>query len=135
MPSERYDRTQGLVDLVHQRHAIGHAHLADLVIGELLELLDEGTDDVPVSSDEHAPPPTQLGRDGALEEGQAALERLVKALTTRQLVRRHVRVAWVIARMVWMRGRYRRRRDAVCVPPQLDLGSAVFSDDICLEAP
>ena len=74
------DRQELLVELVHQRHRRGDVQLGDHVLGDVVEVLDEGAEGVPVGRDEHVLAGQDLRSDVVLPVRQHALERGLETL-------------------------------------------------------
>src|SRR5690606_41668138 len=82
-----------------QRLAGGNVQVNDVVVGDVVEVLDEGPQAVAVRRDQHAAPRTDGGRDGFVPERQHARDRVFQALGGRQQGRGDLRIAAVEARM------------------------------------
>src|SRR3546814_9014039 len=114
-------RPQLVVEFVDERHAGRNFDLRNLVVGNVVEIFDQGAETVAVGSDEDALALSDLRRDLADEIGLDPRDRVLEALGERDGFRRQHGIAAVCARPAFVVRLERGRRHVEAAAPDEDL--------------
>lgn len=117
--------TELLVEFVEEGDAGGDVELGDGVVGDAIEVLDEGAEAVAVGADEHSPAGSKVGHDGVVPVGEHPCDDVFEAFGGWEEVGGEVGVAGVEARVAFVVGVEGWRRDVVAAAPGEDLVGAV----------
>ena len=115
---------QGLelgVQLVHQRNAVGDVQAHDVVVGDVVQVLHQGTDRVAVGGHHHALAGQDGGRHGLVPERQHAGHGVFQAFGQRDLRRVQALVTDVAAFAARVAGFQCRRWGVVAAAPDQHL--------------
>ena len=112
---------QILVKQVYERNSGRDVQLHDLLVGDSIQVLDQGAEAVAVRHHEHDSTGSQVGHDGVVPVGQHPHHDVLETLSPRQNVRRQRCVAMIMAGVPFVAGVQRRRPHVVTAPPDLDL--------------
>src|SRR5690606_5397321 len=125
----RAHRAQVLVQLVAQRDAGGDVQPRDVLVGDLVEVLDQRPQRIAVRGHQHRPARQQLLGDGRLPVGHHPVHYVEQALGARDVDAGVARVAFLAVLVAVLD---RRRRGVVAAPPQHELLVAVLVADLRL---
>ena len=121
------ERLQVLVEFVYERYGRGDVVSEDFCAAHATDLLDDGTQGIPVRDDDQVLAVLHLGADRVVPVGQHAIEGSLKRLGPREAVRWEQLispiVAWVALHVIKL---YIWRGNIVAPAPDVDLVEAVL---------
>ena len=114
------------VEFVDERDAGGDVEFQDLLLGEVVEMFDEGSEGVAVRGDDDALAGLHSGRDFFVPEREEAVDGVLEALGERELILGDAGVAGIVAGPALVGFFQSRWRDVVAAAPNEDLVVAEF---------
>lgn len=121
-----FDRLEVVVERIDQGNSGRNVEADNLFVRDSVKILDESAERVSVSRNQNLLAGSDVFLDGALVEGNDAVDRDLERFSQRNDARIFVCVAGFLARIAFVGFFEGRRRDVKGTTPDLDLGFAVL---------
>jgi hypothetical protein len=119
-------RLQVFIQLIHQGNSCRDIQTDDFLIGEFIEMLDEGPETVPVGGDDHTLSFEDCRSDGIFPIREKAFNSILEALSQRKKILGEVCVAPIPARITFIILREQWRADIIASAPEKDFFLPLF---------